>query len=293
MIYTISNGFLSASIDSFGAELRSVMSAGGTEYIWQRDSRYWEDSSPVLFPYVARLYNKTYTYRGKQYTMGIHGFAAQSEFDVEDISFDSITFALRENDTTFKQYPFRFGLSITYSLLSTELYVRYNVKNRDDKPMPYALGGHPGFNIPLWNGTSFEDYYLNFNDACSPVRIGFTSENFLSCDDKPYPIEGGQILRLRHHLFDDDAVVLKNTSKTVQLKCNGSNNSITMNFGGFEYFGIWHMPHTDAPYVCLEPWTSLPSRQGIIEEICDKQDMLTLSPGDEHEHIWFLRISEE
>lgn len=28
-----------------------------------------------------------------------------------------------------------------------------------------------------------------------------------------------------------------------------------------------YWPKTDAPYVCVEPWTSLPSRQDVVEEL--------------------------
>ena len=292
MLYSISNEFLTVKVDSLGAELRSVISSQGTEYVWQRDERYWGDASPVLFPYIARLYDNSYTYCGERYSMGIHGFAAQSEFTLESISANSLTMVLENSADSLKQYPFRFKFSISYSLSDSVLAVKYNVKNLDDKLMPYAVGGHPGINVPLWKDTRFEDYYLSFSPDCSPSRISFTEEVFLSGKDEPYPLEDGHIIKLKHTLFDDDAIILKDTSKSISLKCSGSNNSVTMSFDGFDYFGVWHMPHTDAPYVCLEPWTSLPSRQGVIEEFCDKRDMLMLEPGADQEKAWYLSILE-
>ena len=116
MIYTIFNEKLSVSVDSFGAQLRSVRSADGTEYLWQGNALYWADSSPVLFPYIARLYKNSYAYRGEVYNMGIHGFAAQCEFTLESERDDSISLILRENGETLSKYPFRFELRITYSL---------------------------------------------------------------------------------------------------------------------------------------------------------------------------------
>ena len=52
------------------------------------------------------------------------------------------------------------------------------------------------------------------------------------------------------------------------------------------------MPKTDAPYVCLEPWTSLPSRQGIVEELSEKPDMIILKSGEEQLKTWTLTITE-
>lgn len=293
MIHTIFNEALSARIDSAGAQLRSLMSAEGTEYLWQGDARYWSDSSPVLFPYIARLYNNSYLFSGETYTMGIHGFAAQYEFTAEKIDDASLRFVLRENDATLRQYPFRFELDITYSLSGAALFVTYNVSNLDDKVMPFALGGHPGFNVPLWPGTKFEDYYLSFDEVCSPCRIGFTEELFVSGEELPYPLEDGRILKLSHSLFDDDAIILKNTAKGVRLGCSKTNKYLDMEFSAFPYFGIWHMPGTQAPYVCLEPWTSLPSRQGVIEDLSKKEDMLSLMPGEEYKVHWSVKISEE
>lgn len=293
MTHIIFNGRLSLSVDSHGAQLRSVKSAAGIEYLWQGDGRYWADSSPLLFPYIARLYGKGYTYNGDYYAMGIHGFAAGCEFEAEDISTDSITLTLRENAETLRQYPFRFRLSVTYSLCGPTLRVAYRVENMDDKTLPFAIGGHPGFNVPFAPGTKFEDCWLCFDESCAPYRVGFTEELFLSGEDKPYPLEDGRILRLSHSLFDDDAIILKNTAKGVALCCEGVNTRISMAFPGFDYFGIWHRPNTDAPYVCLEPWTSLPSRQGIVEELTQKPDMIMLHAGDTYENHWTVTISEE
>ena len=292
MIHTIFNDYLSVSVDSMGAQLRSVRSAEGTEYLWQGDARYWADSSPVLFPYIARLYNNSYTYRGEAYNMGIHGFAASCEFELEDVSDGSISLLLRESEETLAQYPFRFELCITYSLSGSKLLVQNKVRNTDTKLMPFALGAHPGFNVPLDEGTGFEDYYLCFNEPCEPLRVGFSDELFISGECSPYPLEDGRYIKLKHSLFDEDAIVLKNMAKTLSLGCFKTNRTLTISFSGFDYFGIWHAPGTDAPYVCLEPWSSLPSRQGIVEELTEKADMLMLNAGEEFENEWSLCIRE-
>lgn len=292
MIYTIFNEKLSVSVDSFGAQLRSVRSADGTEYLWQGNALYWADSSPVLFPYIARLYKNSYAYCGEVYNMGIHGFAAQCEFTLESKRDDSITLILRESEETLTQYPFRFELRITYSLSGSELRVQNKVRNADTRLMPFAFGAHPGFNVPLDEGTGFEDYYLCFNELCEPVRMGFTDELFLSGEDSPYPLEDGRYIKLKHSLFDEDAIILRNMAKSVTLGCTRTNRSLTISFHGFDYFGIWHAPGTDAPYVCLEPWTSLPSRQGIVEELTEKDDMIMLDAGQEYENQWLLSVSE-
>ena len=70
MIHTITSGKLTAKINSFGAELTSVVGADGFDYIWQCPGEgFWADHSPVLFPHCGRILNSTYTYGGVSYDM--------------------------------------------------------------------------------------------------------------------------------------------------------------------------------------------------------------------------------
>ena len=105
MNYTISNDKLRVQISDLGAELQSVVNlADGCEYIWQGDAKYWGDRAPTLFPICGRFFGGKYTYRGKTYEMGSHGFAAKQVFVVSAKKEDSITFALTDNDATRAQY---------------------------------------------------------------------------------------------------------------------------------------------------------------------------------------------
>lgn len=170
--------------------------------------------------------------------------------------------------------------------------VTFAVKNLDEKRLPFGLGGHPGFRVPLVPDTSFEDYELCFSHACAPDRVGFTEDLLLSGRDQPYPLQGGNILPLRHALFDEDAIVLKNMARSVTLRSSKTNRSVTVSYPDMPYLGIWHAPKTDAPYVCLEPWLSLPSRQGIVEELYSKSELKQLEPGGGYENTWSITIRE-
>lgn len=293
MIFTVSNENLTCRVDTLGAQLREISIADGTQLLWQGNPEYWSDSAPVLFPYIARLYGGKYMYCGEKYEMGIHGFAANSDFAAEHVGADSVTMVLHEDEHTMSQYPFRFKLAITYAIKGMTLSVLYSVENRDKKSMPFAIGGHPGFNVPFAPDTSFDDYTLTFGEKCLPDRIGFTDELFLSGENLPYPLENGKTLRLSHDLFDNDAIILRNMAKSVTLGSPKSGRSLTVTYPHMPYLGIWHMPRTDAPYVCIEPWTALPSRQGVVEELSCKSDMITIAPGESYKNEWGITVSEE
>ena len=152
------------------------------------------------------------------------------------------------------------------------------------------MGGHPGFRLPMEEGVKFEDYYLEFGEECYPDRIGHTEACFLSGENKRYPLEENRRLRLRHELFDEDAIVLQSMADRVTLKTDQGSRKVTLYYPQLPYLGIWHVPKTTAPYVCVEPWTSLPSRQGIIEDIRFKPDLIRLKEQEEYCNCWSIKI---
>lgn len=290
MLLTIKNEHLQLTVDTLGAQMMSIRSADGCEYLWQGDPVCWADRSPVLFPFIGRLTNNSYRYMGKVYPMGIHGFAAASEFACEQICTDKMVLSLTQNEETLLQYPFDFQFSVTYALRENVVAVTYSVKNNSAQIMPFGIGGHPGFRVPLEKGESFEDYELVFSAPCRPDRVGFTPAVYLSGNDEAYLLHDEKRLPLRHGLFDDDAIILKNMAREVTLCSGKSDRAVKVSYPFMPYLGIWHWPKTDAPYVCIEPWSSLPSRQDVVEELSCKSDLVHLAPGKIYENTWTVAV---
>ncbi|MBQ2990670.1 MAG: aldose 1-epimerase family protein, partial [Clostridia bacterium] len=201
-----------------------------------------------------------------------------------------MVFELCDNAETYAQYPRRFVFRVIYALEGKRLGITYEVVNRDERTMHFGLGGHPGFNVPLEEGKRFEDYQLRFSKPCSPVRVGFSEDCFLNGQDSAYPLEGGVSLPLRHDLFDDDAIVLRDMARRVTLCAPGAARSVTVSFPDMPYLGIWHWPRTDAPYVCIEPWVSLPSRQGQCAVLEEQSDLVRLESGKTYTNTWTMEI---
>ena len=82
MIHTIQNRHLAVQVDDLGAQLCSVRSPDGTEYIWQADPAIWGRHAPLLFPVIGRLQDGQYTLDGQVFSIPIHGFARDSLFQV-------------------------------------------------------------------------------------------------------------------------------------------------------------------------------------------------------------------
>lgn len=288
MLLSIKNKQLQLTVDTLGAQIMSIQSTDGCEYLWQGDRTYWTDHAPLLFPFIARLYGEKYTYKGKEYTLPIHGFAAHMEFTPQ-VCENTLTMVLKSSEATLKYYPFPFVLTVTFTLEGSKLLVHHRVSNTGRNTMYFGLGGHPGFRVPLMEGEAFEDYTLEFSQPCYPDRVLFTQQVLVSGQTAPYKLENNKCIPLHHGLFDEDAIILQNTARQITLT-GPKGRGITMDFADFPYFGIWHMPKTDAPYVCLEPWSSLPGRQDIMEDFACRSDLITLAPGKEYTATWSVTI---
>lgn len=291
MLYTIQNEKMRVSVDSKGAQLWSVEDKEGTQYLWQGDEKYWGDRAINLFPYIARLTDGKYRADGQEYTMDIHGFLKDSELQAQSHEAEKIVFTLEDSGETRKLYPYAFKLSVIYQLDNESLDITFLVENKDNKKMYFGIGGHPGFRAPLEENLNFEDYYLEFAERAEAERVGMTPDCFVTGEDSPFPLKNGKILTLKHSLFDNDAIILKNMSKMVSLKTDGGKKGITVSFPQMSYLGIWHMPHTDAPYVCIEPWTSLPSRKGIVEELSTQENLISLDAGKLYRNTWSILLN--
>ena len=149
MDYTIKNEFLTVVVCDDGAELQSIKTADGTEYLWQADKTFWNDKAPNIFPYVARMTEGKYTADGEGFEMKIHGFLKYMKASMETQSENSITFRLDSCEETKKQYPYDFTYRITYSLEGNMLLTTSSVENKGSRRMYFGLGGHPGFHVPL------------------------------------------------------------------------------------------------------------------------------------------------
>ena len=288
MLYTIHSDAMTAAVSSSGAELMSLRSTDGTEYLWQGDPQYWADRSPTIFPYVARLTDGCCRYQGQLYHMPIHGFPPTAEFTVGEQKESSVTLVLESTPELYQQYPFRFRYRIRYRLEGQSLGVEITVENLDEKTMYFGLGGHPGINVPLEPGLSFTDYVLEF-PPCQPRRVEFTPACFITGQELPFPLEGNR-LPLSHQMFDEDAIVLKGIPGQVTLKSAKGHRGVTLVAPDFTIFGFWHMPGTDAPYICLEPWSSLPSRQDVIEDLEKQPDLISLPAGKTYRTTWSLEF---
>lgn len=278
MLYTIENEHLRVKIADKGGELWSIYGKKTDyEYLWQGDSAVWCDRAPLVFPTCGLTHGGKYTYAGKTYEMGEHGFAAGQTLTVLAHTEDSITLAFTDNDETRAMYPFAFLYTVTYSLVGATLTVAFRVENRDEKTMIFALGGHPGFLLPP---QAAESYRFQFEKGVSPRQILF--ENNLSRHETAaYPLENDSFA-FSHKTFDEGSLFFTNIGNTVTLSSPCHPRGVRVDFEGFPVLGFWREEGSGAAYVCIEPWESIPSYFDMPECLETKAMMNRLPQGGVH-----------
>ena len=290
MIYTLRNSEVEVQVSSKGGELVSLRDAEQTEYIWIGDAKYWKRHAPQLFPCIGRLTNNQYSMDGALHEMGQHGFLRDYELTKVEESDVSLHLQLQSDSSTRQLYDRAWTVDIFYTLCGKTLSVKFQVRNCDTRTMRFGYGIHPGFNVPLNPALRFEDYRLDFHETSIPKQMELTERYTISGGMHDYALEEGRYLPLQHSLFDHDAIILKDMPHTVTLGSQKDEKKVTVAFPDMPYLGIWHAPETDAPFVCIEPWSSLPSTDGVIDEFETKPDFITVEPEQTYTNNWSISI---
>ena len=286
---TIENEYLKVSINIKGAQLCSLYNKETqTEHMWQADAQIWPWHAPNLFPVVGGLVNNELHVDGQTYNLPRHGFARQSEFKVAEVSPHHADFALTTTVQTLAVYPYKFAFHILYDLIENALRVTYKVINLDTKAIYFSVGGHPAFNVPFGGEGSYEDYYLEFEQAEKLETHLLSAEGYFTGETRPVELDGNK-LPLTRNLFDDDALVFKNIkSKLVTIKSTRHTQSLTVEYPLYKHLGIWAKP--GANFVCIEPWLGYADAVGAAADITNKPAVQRLEKGHVFEAPYYISI---
>ncbi len=279
-----------AKIDTVGAELRSFEDGFGTEYIWQRNPDFWSKSSPILFPIVGKLKNNKTIINNNIYSIPKHGFAKDLEFKIIENRQNFLALELIYSNKTLNIFPFKFSLIISYFLEDDKISITYEVSNMDEKEMFYGIGAHPAFNCPLnKDKTIFENHVLQLGTTkklLSPIYDN--DKDILNLNNKKSFSINGKI-KLDYNLFKDDAIIFENIpTDNVLLFDSISGQGVKVLFKGFEHLAFWTPNKKNSPFICIEPWSSLPHSSSDGKDFKDKFGINNLPSGEKD--TYYLEI---
>ena len=125
--------------------------------------------SALLTPWVNRVRNGNYSFKGKNYQLpinepalgnAIHGLLARAPFTLIQQSDSSVTLehAYKGEEPN---YPFPFTFRFCYTLTDEgALEITFEAQNTGTNPMPFACGWHPYFSFP---NTTAADLTIKFH----------------------------------------------------------------------------------------------------------------------------------
>ena len=282
----LENEILRAVISPKGAELQSLINKEtGIQYMWSGDAAFWGKHSPVLFPIVGSLKDDTYFYKDKIYQLPRHGFARERIFLKDQLSLEEAVFSLSQDAETLAIYPFAFLLKLRYVLQGNTLTCNYEISNIGYDELLFSVGAHPAFKVPMFEGSTYTDYYLQFNKA-EQLHRWKLEKGLMAAQTEVVATENGK-LSLSHELFYEDAIVLKNIqSNSITIGCTKHANGLHFNFDNFPFFGIW--ASKDANFVCLEPWCGIADSVDHNQQFKNKEGIINLAANTNWQRNWMV-----
>lgn len=276
-----------AAIKTLGGE-PCAWSVAGRDLLWHGDARSWPQSAPILFPIVGRLRHGRLRIGSDVFSMGVHGFARSKPFTVVARAADHVRLTLTPDAETMAAYPFPFALTVDYRLTERTLSAEFTVDNPGDRPLPYALGFHPGFRWPFAGGKP-EQYSVVFEqEEIAEVPV-ITADGLISRERRSVPLTR-RSLPLSLDLMANEALCfLHARSRSVRFVApDGS--AIDVATEGFPHIALWSRP--PAPFLCIESWTGHADPDDFEGDITSKPSMRYLAPGARARHVVHLSFRE-
>jgi len=283
-IISISSNSLTASIDTMGAQLMSLRK-GESEYLWQGDSNWWPRRAPILFPIVGVLKDSKAESAEGTISLARHGLARLNQFEVVEQSPSSVTLQLKSTEETRKSYPYDFELKLIFSVAGDTLTQTYEVTNPANVVLPFTLGAHPAFNIPIpgVEAASLDQYHLLFTRSWTSFGPSITDEGLCDYTTPQRLIVNSDTLPLSWELIDREKTITledvpdRRITLATSTETHSEAHGIQMDFEGFDYLGIWSAA-PGCPFVALEPWCGIADTvdcDGIFEH---KPGIMCLEP---------------
>lgn len=289
---TIAGADTVATIDTAGAQLVSL-TAGGREYLWQGDARWWNRHAPILFPIVGNIRDGEAASAQGPVKLGRHGLARNYEHAIVEQAEDHVTFELADTPETREAYPYAFKLNMTYAVDDSGVFAQtFRVENTGAVDLPFSVGGHPAFNVPAPGAEdeAFDDYALHFAAPMTYASPTIAEGGLLTYDVMNPLLDDADTLPLTHRVFDVDTLMFEDVpGDTVTLMGAKSGHGVRVDFPGFKFLGVWSAAG-DAPFVALEPWTghaTLTSEDDVFEH---KRAITVLAPGAVDERTFTVTL---
>lgn len=257
---------------------------------------------PILFPFPNRIKNGRFIYDAREYHLpkekvgyagehAIHGFCYDRPWRVTQQTASRVTgeFQLSVDDPERRDlWPADFHIVVTYEVLGPALRCDIQIANPDCLPLPFGLGTHPYFKLPLAGSSRFEDCLVQV-----PAASRYELVEYLPTGRK-LPAEGSHDLREGAEL---GGLKLDDVYTDVMYESHALVSRVVDPAAGLEVVQscdrtfrelVVLTPHWSQS-VCIEPYTCVSDAMNLDEEGFDS-GLRVLAPGEEFKTWFQIRV---
>jgi aldose 1-epimerase len=225
---------------------------------------------PLLFPFAGRIGGPEISFGGKKYEIAdhlddfgnpIHGFVMKRPWRVVEQAESRVTGEFQasvDEPTLLQKWPADFRIRVSYQISANALRSEFEVHNPDDKLLPFGLGTHAYFRVPLAAKGDAKQCVLTV-----PARYDWalTDKLMPSTEVKITPLaeQLNQGLTIGDTSLDNllTDLTFENRTCTTSLVDPAADRKLTVCFGDeFANCVVFIPPHREA--VCIEPYTTAP-----------------------------------
>jgi len=242
---------------------------------------------PLLFPYPGRLKGKTLDWKGRGYDQetddgrgnAIHGLVHTRPWRVVNQRADKVVGqfqASRDDPLLLQMWPADFRITVGYQVQGNSLLSDIVVENPCEQELPFGLGTHPYFRVPL--GAEQADRCV----VTVPVSKSWElidlvptgAQKALDATELPTGMSFGKMEL--DHIFTGLTHVEGIAAASIHDPDSG--RTMTMKFdNSFRQCVVYNPPHRQA--VCIEPYTCVPDAVRLAKEDVTS-GLRVLGPGE-------------
>ncbi|HWB12307.1 MAG TPA: aldose 1-epimerase [Pirellulales bacterium] len=285
---------------------RPVVDGEAIEVLWSEDAllsgqgRPSHSGIPILFPFPGRLRGSFLAYEGATYPLGsddglgnaIHGFVLNRPWRITEMLPQRTTgefHASVDEPGLSKRWPGDFRLTVSYELRHNTLGCEIEVHNPGPTRLPFGLGLHPYFRLPLGAGGRPDDCRVTV-----PTAEYWELRNMLPTGRRLAAADRGNLnagIRFADMRFDDVFTGLSASDGQVLTKIEDPQSGRTLELifdAAFRECVIYNPPHREA--VCIEPYTCAPDAYELQATGIDA-GLRVLNPGEQVRACFEIRVS--
>jgi aldose 1-epimerase len=245
---------------------------------------------PILFPFPGRIRGNAFTFEGRDYRVNvhddgrgnaIHGFVLNRPWEVIQQTRNRAVGrfqASRVDPTILDQWPSDFRLLVSYELVGNALVSEISVENPGERNLPFGLGTHAYFRLPLAEGSQAGACRVTVPAAAYWEMKDMLPTGRVLPVDEAHDLRGG--MPFEQTRLDDMLTQLQFEGDRVVTSIHDPIAQRTMELSfdrGFRECVVYNPPHRQA--ICIEPYTSVPDPYTLTAQGIDA-GLKVLAPGE-------------